>query len=49
MSSNRAVVADAFGARFGRDDPFMPVNIRAIYDQDSIAFNEFWEGVRPPQ
>jgi hypothetical protein len=32
MSSHRAVVVSAFGARFWRDDPFRPVNIRAIYD-----------------
>jgi hypothetical protein len=34
-----------FGARFGSDDPFRPVSIRAIYD--SIAFNELWDSVAP--
>ena len=38
-------VLHPFGARFSRDDPFRPVNIRAIYD--SIAFNELWDGVTP--
>ena len=86
-------VLHPFGARFSRDDPFRPVNIRAIYDDedsstvivlwdgqgtttagtiyqntyawfltlrdgkvidgtafyDSIAFNELWEDVTPPQ
>jgi len=38
MSSKREIVAGAFlhpfGARFSRDDPFRPVNIRAIYDDE---------------
>lgn len=37
-------------------DPFRPVNIRAIYDDEDnstvivvwdIAFNELWDGVKP--
>jgi ketosteroid isomerase-like protein len=34
-----------FGARFGSDDPFRPVNIRAIYDdQGQSAVIVVWDG-----
>jgi hypothetical protein len=49
-------VLHPFGARFSPSDPFRPVAIRAIYDDevvdgtafyDSIAFNELWDGGTP--
>jgi hypothetical protein len=34
-----------FGARFGSGDPFRPVNIRAIYDdEDNSAVIVVWDG-----
>jgi uncharacterized protein len=34
-----------FGARFGSDDPFRPVRIRAIYDdEDNSAVIVVWDG-----
>jgi uncharacterized protein len=38
-------VLHPFGARFGRDDPFRPVNIRAIYDdEDNSTVIVLWDG-----
>jgi uncharacterized protein len=38
-------VLHPFGGRFSRDDPFRPVNIRAIYsDEDSSTVIVLWDG-----
>lgn len=38
-------VLRTFGARFKSDDPFRPVNIRAIYDdEDSSTVIVVWDG-----